>query len=472
MNKPKEEQQAAAEHIPDKRQDNDKTPRRIRVRSGEGTVAYWKAKLFRNTYRDRGGRTVEIPEYYARMRHDGVTKRVRLGSSDKDKAAELALALSGRLSTEGWRAVAVGQARLPASPTIDEFCTAYARATESMRKPPRPISVANYVRSLKQLCALAGVRQIRELNKAAIGRAGDEYRLMGRKDRRKGSAITNTWAKVLRNAAACFSANAREIMERNGLKLENPFDGIERSQEIRRFEPLSNEVIHRLMKDFPLLLSGDANANDPASDPASHRFKEDHGRRPQWRDFDYRQPQRDAYVAFLLAFFLGLRANEIDKARWNWIGRTRDGDFRLSVPDEEGSFRPKGGEGRIIPIQKELVTALFGARSGVSRYMIGGPEIAEEDVPSKKAQGLTYRNPGTFRKINLWLRERGVESGKARGHPLHTLRKQFGSMVATEHGLFQTQHVLGHKSPLVTSKYYATPTATLKLTHFTTLGDA
>ncbi len=314
--------------------------------------------------------------------------------------------------------------------------------------------------------------KIRELNKAAIGRAGDEYRLMGRKDRRKGSAITNTWAKVLRNAAACFSANAREIMERNGLKLENPFDGIERSQEIRRFEPLSNEVIHRLMKDFPLLLSGDANANDPASDPASHRFKEDHGRRPQWRDFDYRQPQRDAYVAFLLAFFLGLRANEIDKARWNWIGRTRDGDFRLSVPDEEGSFRPKGGEGRIIPIQKELVTALFGARSGVSRYMIGGPEIAEEDVPSKKAQGLTYRNPGTFRKINLWLRERGVESGKARGHPLHTLRKQFGSMVATEHGLFQTQHVLGHKSPLVTSKYYATPTATLKLTHFTTLGDA
>ncbi len=48
-------------HNPEVRQDGDKTRQRARVRSGEGTVAYWRAKLFRNSYRDRQGQTVEMP---------------------------------------------------------------------------------------------------------------------------------------------------------------------------------------------------------------------------------------------------------------------------------------------------------------------------------------------------------------------------------------------------------------------------
>ncbi|NBQ57437.1 MAG: hypothetical protein EBU32_03410, partial [Opitutaceae bacterium] len=101
-----------------------KTPKRGRVRSGMGTIAFWRAKLFRNSYRDRDGKTVEIPEFYVRLRWDGVTKRVKLHTSDRDKAAEEALGLSERLSREGWSAITSGQARLPASPTIDEFCEA------------------------------------------------------------------------------------------------------------------------------------------------------------------------------------------------------------------------------------------------------------------------------------------------------------------------------------------------------------
>ncbi|MBL9213093.1 MAG: tyrosine-type recombinase/integrase [Opitutaceae bacterium] len=445
---------------PIKRQDNDKTAKPIRVRSGMGTVAYWRAKLFRNSYRDREGRTVEIPEYYVRMRHDGQTKRVRLHTSDKDRAAEEALRLAERLESEGWHAVTSGQARLPASPTIDEYCDAYAKATEGMPKPPRAISVATYVRSLKQLCALAGVKQIRDLDRNAIGKAGEVYRAQGRKSGRKDPAIINTFAKILRNAAACFSDKAREVLERNGLKLGNPFEGVERSQDIRRFEPLKPELIDRIMADAHLLLMGDPNAMNPETTAFATEHKKAHGRLPQWRDIDFRKPHPDAYAALLLAYGAGLRANEIDKARWEWL-QHKDGIFLIQIPEEEADFKPKGGEGRTVRIQAEVFAALHRSRVEASPYIIGGSETT-----GKAARGLAYRSPLTFRKINLWLRDRGVEKGKSRGHPLHTLRKQYGSVIATHHGLFHAQHLLGHKSPVVTSKYYASPTASPEMTHF------
>ena len=61
------------------------------MRSGQTTVAYWKSRLYRNTYKDRKGATVYVPEFYVRIHYDGLTKQVRLTNSNRDKAAEEAL---------------------------------------------------------------------------------------------------------------------------------------------------------------------------------------------------------------------------------------------------------------------------------------------------------------------------------------------------------------------------------------------
>ncbi|HUJ43443.1 MAG TPA: hypothetical protein VLW52_07545, partial [Opitutaceae bacterium] len=196
MNAPQETQSVKAGRNPEMCQDGDKTARRIRVRSGEGTVAYWRNRLFRNTYRNRDGKTVEIPEYYVRMRHNGVSRRVRLHNSDKDKAAEEALGLAERLETEGWSAVTSRQARLPASPSIAEFCGLYRKAALSMERQPRNVTISLYCRCLRQICALAGIKQIRELDRAAVEKARDAYRAAARKEKRPESAIQNTLAKV------------------------------------------------------------------------------------------------------------------------------------------------------------------------------------------------------------------------------------------------------------------------------------
>jgi integrase len=446
---------------PEKRQVNDKTAKRARVRSGQGTVAYWKAKLFRNTYRDRDGNTVEIPEFYARMRHEGKTKRVRLHTSDKDKAAEEAMRLSERLSVEGWGVVTAGQARLPVSPSIEEFCDAYTKAAQSMESPPRPISAALSLRHLRQICSIAGVTRLRELTPEAIERGRDKYRAMGRAAKREDTAIQNSVGIILRNAAACFSAEARAILARQGLDVENPFAGIKRSQKIEPVAALDRKIVDQIWKDLPLLRDGDPDAEAPNLKRFARSYQKKHeGNKPRWQPIDYRQPHPEAYCAILLGLGLGLRANEIDKSRWSWVKFDAKGDAFFEI-GEEADFKPKGGSLRIIRIPTELHEELAKSRQDLnSPYILGG-----QPSGSVEKNGWGYRCRETLRIANDWLRARGVESGVVRGNPLHRLRKQFGSEVATAFGLFAAQKLLGHSSPMVTAKYYAAQTELPVLMH-------
>ncbi len=435
-----------------------KPAKRERVRSGMSTVGYWKGKLFRNSYRAKDGSTIELPEFYVRLRHDGITRRVRLTNSDRELAADEALELFHRLGSEGWAAVTARQARLPASPTIDEFCETYRTATVSMEKAPRKISIATYARSLRQLCGLAGVKRIRELNREAIERGRDAYRAQARAAKRIDSAIQNSVAKVIRNAAACFSVEALAVMRRSGLALENPFLGIKRTQEIQPTSSLPQAVLDRIWADAAKLRDGDPCAADPMVEKFAKQYRKKHGHKVRWKPVDFRKPHPDAYAALMLALGAGLRANEIDKARWSWIKFGPNGECVLDV-GEESDFRPKGGTRRMIRIPTTLHDAIVQARTDLdSPYVIGGE-------PSGKERVEGYRRPDTFRAVNSWIRAR--VGGR---NTLHRLRKQFGSEVATAFGLFNAQKLLGHSSPTTTARYYAAQTALPELTHVKIMG--
>lgn len=345
------------------RQVDDKTAKRVRRRSGEGTLAYWRTKLFRNCYRDRDGNIVEIPEYYVRLRHAGVTKRVRLHTSDREKAAEEALGLSARLLREGWAAVEAGKARLPASPTLDQFCDAYLKAAQSMENPPRPVSLALYVRHLRQVCALAGIKTLRELTSDAIERARDKYRAMAKADGRSPAAAQNSLGMIFRNAAACFSTEARAILARQGLDTQNPFASIRRSQKIDPVTPLPVDVVDRIWSDLPLLRDGNPEAPDPKAALFAKKYRKQHeGRKARWLPVDFRKPHADAYCAILLALGAGLRANEIDKARWDWLKTDQHGNDLLEIR-EEADFKPKGGTLRLLRIPKAMRDSFWAANS-------------------------------------------------------------------------------------------------------------
>lgn len=442
-------------------QDDAKTLGASRVRSGMGTVNYWKSRLYRNTYRDRNGAKVEVPEYYVRMRFDGITRQVRLDHSNRDAAAEQALTLFHRLQGEGWAAIERRKLRLPASQSIDGFIETFKRAAQRMEGAPRAISITAYAKNLNLLCRYGKITDLRQLTHEAIERARDNYRAAARKAGRPEASLTNTLSTMTRNAAACFSRKAREQMRKDGLTVENPFAGISCKSDIQPVVKLPDDIVDSIWEEAHLLRDGDPNAGEVRLDLYRRKYRKVHeGREPgRWIPIDWREPHPDAYAALLLAFGCGLRANECDKARWSWFSK-KGGEWHIGVR-EEVDFKPKGGTSREIKVPADLCEALAATRNDTGLYVIGGPASTDSTT---KGGGL-YRRPNTFRVVNEWLRKHGVEAGNKHGKPLHRLRKQFGSEVATRFGLFHAQKLLGHSSPDITTRHYAAQTVLPTLKH-------
>jgi len=69
-------------------------------------------------------------------------------------------------------------------------------------------------------------------------------------------------------------------------------------------------------------------------------------------------------------------------------------------------------------------------------------------------RGISYRHyraAKTFEQVLAWLRANGVKGFK----PLHTLRKEAGSMICQQDGLFAASRFLRHADVAITAQHYA-----------------
>ncbi len=82
-------------------------------------------------------------------------------------------------------------------------------------------------------------------------------------------------------------------------------------------------------------------------------------------------------------------------------------------------------------------------------------------MPRLDATFENYRAQSIFTSLIGWLRTKGVNT-KA---PLHTLRKEFGSLVNQKHGIHAARLALRHANIAVTTLHYvdSRPRATLGL---------
>jgi integrase len=77
--------------------------------------------------------------------------------------------------------------------------------------------------------------------------------------------------------------------------------------------------------------------------------------------------------------------------------------------------------------------------------------IESTKQPRTNTKARDYRCEEVFKRVLSWLRAQGVESMK----PLHTLRKEIGSIIASEHGIFEASRYLRHSDIRITSAIYA-----------------
>jgi integrase len=147
-------------------------------------------------------------------------------------------------------------------------------------------------------------------------------------------------------------------------------------------------------------------------------------------------PDRNAYLAWLLAAHAGLRKKEIGQAVREWVesGKTPRMWVR-STPD----FVAKGKDEGFAEVEPWVVEEIITLAESPSLILSGNE---------------TERTGDVFRRLNAWLKERGLGASKGE-KAVHGLRALCGSYWATTRGIFTAQKFLRHKTVDVTNDHYA-----------------
>ena len=193
-----------------------------------------------------------------------------------------------------------------------------------------------------------------------------------------------------------------------------------------------------------------------AADDMSYRSQIDPSTLLRTAKTDLSESDPEPYKVLLLSLGGGLRRAEVDTLTYHQIdfaNRT----IHMQVTTE-GRRKTQGSEND-VPLDEATIAALKGwKQKAKGKFVVEATGIAEA-----KPWGRKYRCDEVFKRAIKWLRIHGVDTQK----PLHTLRKEAGSLVATEADIQAAKQFLRHKSIAVTSAYYAQN----KAAHTVKVGD-
>lgn len=381
-----------------------------KVGGGKLSSAYWLPRIYRPKYSNPDGTSSTVAFWWARVAHARQRHAVNLGTADKRAAAARAAGFFADVIRSGWDSALA--TLNPDRHASREGLTVGDLVGMLDRLDLRPRTRANYANALRwwaarHLEAKPGPkefgRDVEEWRKrvhavplSALGSARLEQirdahiATAGKRELEERRARVSV-RSFLRNAKAAVSACAR--LGRMQFKDPRPFDGVTVSGAV---------VTPYRSKIDPRALLRDARESLRVEDP-------------------------EAYRVVLLALGAGLRRSEIENLRWHSIDRAAG---RIWV-EASGTWRPKTTD------SEGGVDVDPGLLSELAAGLPGGP-------------GELVVLPGAAEVAVQWLRSRGVDSNK----PLHTLRKEFGSIVAHSADLLTASRQLRHSSLAVTAGVY------------------
>jgi integrase len=152
----------------------------------------------------------------------------------------------------------------------------------------------------------------------------------------------------------------------------------------------------------------------------------------------------EEWKVILLALGAGLRRSEIDGLCWSQLDAVR-GEIRI-VNHEYFQAKTDGSEGKIF-VDPGLMAEL-------GRFQIepDTTPVVDGNIPFRQSSGRQYyRCQETFERVTSWLRNHGVTGDK----PLHTLRKEFGSIICAAADIHTASRQLRHSNLATTAAFYA-----------------
>lgn len=407
---------------------------------------YWRGRLKQRSYLARSGERLEIPEWQVRMFHLGREQWFNLATPNQATAAVKARDIWISLQAVGWDGTL---AKFKPNPILKaEVCTVGEFIAEvGKRSTLKPVTLFGYAQKFRQL--VSSVAKIDSKLRVKARRRKYDYLTGGRKewlakvhavrldildhdsivawrnarlakvgaDPRKRQSAERTCASILRCCKALFSADVLQALTVK-VPAQNPFEKIKLGGPGHtRYRSTVNPAWLLACAERELLnLSG-------ADLTAAFKAKQQ-------------------YLALVLCLFGGLRRKEADCLAWRQVNLE---EATLTVCATE-HFQPKTPESeRTVDLPAVAVDILRRFKKGCkSEFVLAGGD------PNPAAMSPSYRANDTWEKLNGWLRSKGMPGPKC----IHALRKESGSLVASEFGIEAARQHLGHRDIGTTSAHY------------------
>jgi integrase len=395
-------------------------------------IRFWQNAVFRQPYTVGGQRSL-TKEWYARIQFRGQRQFFSLGTPNKAAAAAKARDIYLSLTTSGWEITLRRYKPSSAAPnklasngsTVGDFLAELKEKSDA-----KPKTLEGYATALRKIVAdiigqghgrgggatrrrvwRQAIESIKltELTPAKVQQWKLSFVANAGDDPVKQRAARISANSFLRRAKSLFAPSMTKHLERVTFPTPVPFEGVE----------FYNRTSMRYHSSFDVLKLIKISKKELALS-APEQFK-----------------------VFLLAVMAGLRRREIDTLEWSayrWgSGIIRIEPTRWFHPKSEDSI----GDVEIDPEPVKVFREYHGKAKG--------PFVIEAKVkPRLDANWEHYRCTSIFENLIVWLRAKGVTTKT----PLHSLRKEFGSRVAAEHGIYAASRLLRHADITTTAQYY------------------
>lgn len=400
------------------------------MRDSKSSLSYWERRIRQRSYRTKDGTLKIIPEFALKLSQGG--KAVWFGThlSEKRLAAQKAREIGTFFEVHG---LAETVKKFKPQNTVEKCCNLtlnqYVSSIEALSMLA-PDTFRVYRKSLRLIVAdVFGIRSDdkfnsksgedtewhRRVNAVKLSRLTPEkverWRVKYVADREGSISAKRSCNTHIRGAKALFSKKiTKRLLKLGTIEIPaNPFADVEYYNEgDKRYYSKIN--IHAI-------IAGARNELKPN--------------------------KPEVYKVFLLALFAAMRRGEIDNFEWGMIDFTNN---IITLRETDCLNLKTEGSAAAIGIDPELAEELRCMMPGAtSRFVVDSPNEA------KRRPAGCYRCDCVFNDLIEWLRGKGIDTQK----PIHTLRKEMGAQIATQHGLYPASVFLRQSSTRVTEQHYA-----------------
>ena len=396
---------------------------------------FWKPKLRRRSFKARDGHSVEIPEWQVRMKHERREAWFNLNTANLATAAVKARDIYLSLVSAGWEATIAEYKPNPIAKadvcTLGEFL-----AEVGVRGHYTARTLRIYSTKLRKLVADTAKVEAGKRRKAK--KAKYDYVNGGRKE----------WIAQVESCRMDVLTPDSIAAWRNAYVSRVGDDPVKR----RAAEVSAASILRAgralLSPDVTKLLRVKLPVNPfegvKLRDPGPQRYHSDIN--PEWllacAERELRKDQPQAFLALFLCLWAGLRRKEADCLLWEQIDFAEGTLHVRRTP----CFEPKTEESQrtidLAPVARDVLSKF--KKGNTSEFvMLGG------DANPSASYGY-YRADCTWRDLTAWLKSKGVRQRNA----IHSLRKESGSLIASNYGIEAARQHLGHRDIRTTSSHY------------------